>query len=330
MEQPASRSTALTKTRDIFFEKSFMGGVEATEFDLIEQSLWVGKLFNPRVTTSDRPVCFLFDNGSLRASSTRSLRDVATRLETCIGVEVRAVSLLHSSAVPADELDGRPAQLLEPALDSFFQEGGRTAVAVPLFFGASAALTEYLPGRLAALRAKHAGIRLELARELVRLDRREDTRIAQLLADEVRKVLQVRRLEQPSVLLVDHGSPQRKVTEVRERLGEGLRSLLGPEVGTVGTASMERRDGEEFAFNEPLLEAALRHAPFNTGHVVLALQFLSPGRHAGPEGDLVRICERAQIEQPGLQVHFTQPLTGHPGLVPVLTERYLDAIKPGS
>ncbi len=304
--------------------------MEATEFDLIEQSLWVGKLFNPRVTTSDRPVCFLFDNGSLRASSTRSLRNVATRLEPLIGAEVKAVSLLHSSAVPAEALDGRSAELLEPALDAYFREGGRAAVALPLFFGASAALTEYLPARLAALRARHPGVRLELARELVRLDRPEEARIETLLGDSVRSVLQMRRLRRPSVVLVDHGSPQRRVTEVRERLGKGLRELLGQEVSNVGTASMERREGEEFAFNEPLLETALRKPPFNTGDVIVALQFISPGRHAGPGGDLERICERAQTEQPGLRVHLTEPLAGHPGLGPILAERYREALKPGS
>ncbi|HEY0943642.1 MAG TPA: cobalamin biosynthesis protein CbiX, partial [Opitutaceae bacterium] len=100
------------------------------------------------MTTLDRPLCFLFDNGSLRAASTLSLRGVAAALSTRIDAPVRAVSLLHSSAIDPAELDGEPAELLEPALDAYFASGGRSAVLLPLFFGPSAALTDYVPARV--------------------------------------------------------------------------------------------------------------------------------------------------------------------------------------
>jgi hypothetical protein len=57
---------------------------------------------------------------------------------------------------------------------------------------------------------------------------------------------------------------------------------------------MERREGDAFAFNEPLLERLLERAPFAAGEVVVALQFLSPGRHAGPGGDVAGICAEAE------------------------------------
>ncbi|TAG25735.1 MAG: cobalamin biosynthesis protein CbiX, partial [Verrucomicrobia bacterium] len=53
---------------------------------------------------TDDFACFLFDNGSFRADSTRSLRGVAARLAERLGHPVRAVSLLHSTRVPAAEL----------------------------------------------------------------------------------------------------------------------------------------------------------------------------------------------------------------------------------
>jgi hypothetical protein len=93
--------------------------------------------------------CFLFDNGSLRAESTRSLRSLAARLAARLGHPVQAVSLLHSTRVPAAELDGVPTYLLEPALDAWFATAPQgQALLLPLFFGPSGALADYVPERL--------------------------------------------------------------------------------------------------------------------------------------------------------------------------------------
>jgi hypothetical protein len=59
-----------------------------------------------------------FDNGSWRPAATLNLRVIARRLQAVIGVGVRAVFLLHSSAIALRELGGVPAQILEPALDA--------------------------------------------------------------------------------------------------------------------------------------------------------------------------------------------------------------------
>jgi hypothetical protein len=238
--------------------------------------------------------CFLFDNGSFRADSTRSLRRLAGRLAERLGHPVRAVSLLHSTRVPAAELDGEPAQLLEPALDAWFaaHPGGR-ALLLPLFFGPSGALTDYVPERLASLRARHPRARALLAEALV-VPEEEPLELAAALADRVRASVVERGWRRPRVVLCDHGTPVRAVTAVRDRLGAYLSCALHGEVEAVAVASMERREGEEFAFNEPLLARRLAEAPFDAGEVVVALQFLSPGRHAGPGGDVAEICEAAE------------------------------------
>ncbi len=279
---------------------------------------------------SDPPICFLFDNGSLRAASTRSLRALAEALAVRIEARVEAVSLLHSSGVPEFELEGRKARLLEPALDAHWQEGGGEVILLPLFFGPSAALTEYVPARLAALRRKWPEGLARLARPLVDIDAVEDRRLARALADGIRATMGRAGLVRPAVLLVDHGTPQPAVTQVREYLGGQLRQELAGEASSVGTASMERREGAEYAFNEPLLARALRTAPFNAGDVVVALQFLSPGRHAGPGGDVAEICAAAEAEQAELRTHMTEPLGAHPSLVEVLAERYRETIRGGS
>lgn len=195
---------------------------------------------------------------------------------------------------------------------------------LPLFFGPSAALTEYLPARLASVRTRFPKARLQLAPWLVD-PASVDCRLAGVLADRVREAAKARGWSRPKVVLVDHGSPQAAVTAVRDHLAGQLRGCLGNEIEALAAASMERREGEAYAFNEPLLATALRTPPFDRGEVVVALQFLSPGRHAGPEGDIAGICASAEGESPGLQTQMTGPMAGDPRLVQVLADRLRQA-----
>jgi len=269
---------------------------------------------------------FLFDNGSLRAESTLSLRRVATALSERTGLPVQAVSLLHSSNVPAQALGGEPARLLEPALVAHFEAfPDGEAVLLPLFFGPSAALTDYVPARLVSIRARFPHARVRLAPWLV--DPTDgDSCMAGVLADQVRKTARERGWNRPKVVLVDHGSPQAAVAAVRDHLGRQVRAALGDEIQALAVASMERREGEEYAFNEPLLATALRTPPFNHGEVVVCLQFLSPGRHAGPGGDIATLCAAAEAEQDGLRTQMTTPITGDSQLIELLAERLQQAV----
>ena len=275
---------------------------------------------------SDRPLCFLFDNGSLRPAATLSLRKLAQQVAGEIATDVRPVSLLHSSGVPAEELEDRRAELLEPALLEFARQGGRHAVLLPLFFGPSAALTEYVPQRVAAIQRQHPDLYVHTASWLARPDDGSEVQLAQMLGDAVRQVLQQHRLDRPRVLLTDHGSPQRGVTKVRDRLAEQLARQLGDAVTGVTAASMERREGDAYSFNEPLLEHALARPPHDTGDVVIALQFLQAGRHAGPGGDIAEICRTAESRQPGLRTYLTEPLVSDARLIQLLRQRYEEAL----
>jgi hypothetical protein len=152
-----------------------------------------------------------------------------------------------------------------------------------------------------------------------------DNRIAIMLADQVRLTMRTRAWMRPKVVLTDHGSPQPAVAEVRNHLGHQVRALLGDEIEALVVASMERREGEAYAFNEPLLATVLRVPPFNHGEVVIALQFLSPGRHAGPGGDIAEICDAAVAEQPGLYTQMTDPIAADTRLVDLLAERLSEA-----
>ncbi len=275
--------------------------------------------------SSKPPACILFDNGSLLPEATLGLRAVARRLEAAIGVPVHSASLLHSSAVPASALGGTPARLLEAVLGGLLGEGSGPLVVLPLFFGPSAALTDYVPERLEHLRARHPAARLRLARWLVDVGAPADTRVAAIVADNVRAVTRARSLARPAVVLVDHGSPRREVVAVRDFLGAQLVRLLDGEIGPFAVASMERRPGPDYAFGDPLLAEQLREARFAAGDVVVAPLFLSPGRHAGPGGDVAGICAAAARARPDLRIHVAGLVGADPRLVALLADRYAAA-----
>jgi len=265
------------------------------------------------------PLTLLLDNGSLEPAATLALRALAASLGGRIGRRVEPVSLLHSSAIPAEKQNGQCAEILEPALERRLAAGTADFLVVPLFFGPSAALTEYVPARLGHLRTQYPAVSLRLAAPLYQAG---DDRLARILADQVRAAGPVPH----RVALVDHGSPVRAVTEVRNELARQLGALLGPDI-TVAAASMERRTGPAYDFCDPLLAALLRLPGWNRGKVTIAMQFLLPGRHAGTRGDVAAICREAEASSGGtLQTTMTGLVGEHPLLVDILTDRWRAAM----
>lgn len=259
------------------------------------------------------------DNGSLEPAAALALRALAVKLGERIGVPVEPVSLLHSSAVPAEKLHGTPAEILEPALERRLAAGQNEFLVVPLFFGPSGALTEYLPARLAHLRSRHPELRFKIADPLFQSG---DDRLARILADQVRAAGSPAR----RVALVDHGSPAQAVVAVRNRLAQQLGLLLGSDF-TVTPSSMERRTGAIYDFCEPLLATLLRQPGWNSGHVTVAMQFLLPGRHARPGGDVATLCHEAGLASGGaLRTKMSGLVGEHPLLVDILADRWKAAL----
>jgi sirohydrochlorin ferrochelatase len=174
------------------------------------------------------------------------------------------------------------------------------------------------------LHARFPQARVRLAPCLVR-PADGDLRLAEVLADQVRATARAHGWTRPKVVLVDHGSPQAAVAAVRDHLGRQLHAELGDEVEAVAVASMERRTGAAYDFNEPLLATVLSTPPFDRGEVVVALQFLSPGRHAGPGGDIAMICAAAEAKHPRLQTRMTSPIATDERLVELLAQRLGEA-----
>ncbi len=270
----------------------------------------------------ESPCVLLVDNGSLQPAATRQLRKIAAALGRRWGKKVTPVSLLHSDQVPAKKLGGRKAEILRDAVGQRLHQGGREFVIVPLFFGRSRALTQFIPELITQWRIQAPKLKVRLAAPLAVGG---DDRLARILETQVRAKLTpgFLRGQRARVALVDHGSPVKTVTQVRNRLATQLRRRLGQSVAAVAPCSMERRPGAEYDFNEPLLETLLATPPWNTGPVIVAQLFLLPGRHAGPGGDIERICRQARKKAPGLRTVRTKLVGEDPALEAILTARFL-------
>ena len=92
-------------------------------------------------------------------------------------------------------------------------------------------------------------------------------------------------------------------------------------VSGFSTCSMERRDGEEYDFNEPLLENLLAQKKEDYEEMLVAQLFLSPGRHAGEGGDLDRICSSFADSSPSHRLARTDLLGTHPSVIEILADR---------
>jgi sirohydrochlorin ferrochelatase len=263
----------------------------------------------------------LVDNGSLRPDSVLNLRRVARELSVETGLEILPASLLHSSKVPVGQLEGEAAVNLERRLRLSLEEGIREFTIIPFFFGPTGAITDYLPERLAFRREKHGDFRVERTPFLYLENDNSNRHLTAILAANVRQIINYQQWNRPRVILVDHGSPSRAVNKVRNAMARELEEALGEEVESVDPASMERREGPEYAFNEPLLENILDRDPWRSSKVVVAMLFLSPGRHAGPGGDVAMICSEARNRNPGLRTCMTGLVGDHPGIIPLLKER---------
>ena len=277
------------------------------------------------MTTS--PNIFLIDNGSLRADSVFALRGLAAQLSERVGLQVEPVSLLHSSKIPASELDGVAARVVKPTLRRLIATGARKFVFVPLFLGPSRAITDYLPELIAEARVSAPDLQVVVADTLAGVDvAAPDMRLAEMLAEHVRLTMQAAGLSHPRVALVDHGTPAEVVNQVRNAVADQLALLLQTEVAAVVACSMERREGIEYDFNEPLLERVGQLDGWAAAEVIVALFFLLPGRHAGAGGDVAEICD-GLIAQHTLRSAVRTPLLGeHPRLIDILADRLRAAL----
>ena len=135
---------------------------------------------------------------------------------------LQQASVRWSDRVPAEKLGGAGAELLRAAARRLLLRGYRRFVVVPLFFGPSRTIVSTIPRELQELREQWPGAAWRFGGCLVDTADAADWRVAQILCDHVR-CLTVgsgggHPRSHPAVLVVDHGSPTRAVTAVRDHV----------------------------------------------------------------------------------------------------------------
>ena len=248
----------------------------------------------------------LIDNGSLEAASQRNLRAVAAAVSARVGVPVAPVSWKHSDRIPAAELDGRPAAVLSSWVRDQVSGGERQYLFVPFFISAQGSVGSSLRAEVEELALREGGLKCAFTAGF------SPELLASILAARVEETVRERGLERPAVIVVDHGGPSATSARLRDRVAAAVSARLGDAARAVAPASMESPDGPPFSFNEPLFAAKLGAPGFDSGDVVIAPLFLSPGRHAGPGGDLERIAAHAGAARPSLRCQFTGLVGTHP------------------
>ena len=251
----------------------------------------------------------LVDNGSFRPEATLELRRLSAEVAQLLGQPVLPVSVLHSHKIDPALLDGQPAVIFEQAVQQAKTDGIDELLVLPLFIGPSKAITEYVPQVFAEAGA--GDMRLTVKHALYGEDGAE---LLDILVDNLH--WGGWDPDRDTILLCDHGSPIVEVTRVRDALARDLASDLDIPPDRLIACSMERREGPEYAFNEPMLATALRQAP---GDVIVLMLFLLPGRHAGPDGDVATIAK--EHAQPGAQVRLSPLLASHPCMSHLIAKR---------
>ncbi|MEI6052287.1 MAG: CbiX/SirB N-terminal domain-containing protein, partial [Opitutaceae bacterium] len=252
----------------------------------------------------------LIDNGSLEPAATLNLRRVAAALTANVGVPVHPVSWKHSDRIAPADLAGTPAATLKPWMSAQLAAGERDFVFLPFFISPQGAIGSSLREDLEKLQSPAAPFRTVFTTSLASAEV-----IPAIIADCIRQKIQTAGLTTPPVIVVDHGGPSPASAALRNQVADQVRALLGPAIGPLVAASME---GEAHSHNLPLLAEQLSQAGFNVGEVVIALLFLSPGRHAGLGGDIAQICAAATSTQPALRCHPTELIGSHPRAVETL------------
>ncbi len=268
------------------------------------------------------PVIFIADNGSAKPDATKQLRDLASQLSDKSGHKIYPVSLQHAQRIPAEKLDGKPAQILFDFLSQKLTEGYRDFLLLPMFFGKSKALTSFVPEQVDLLKAQFGDFTLEIAKVIYPLPDGEPL-LVNIIYDHILKTASNNQLQIENIVLVDHGSPVAKVTEVRKNLASLVQQKL-PSGVTLEQAVMERRPGKEYDFNGDLLQNWLNEKAESgaTGAIVI-LQFFLAGRHAGEGGDIVKICQQIMQAYPQFKVAISPLIADHPALLEILHNRLL-------
>jgi sirohydrochlorin ferrochelatase len=273
----------------------------------------------------------LIDNGSLEPGAHLNLRAVAAELSKRTGISVHPVSWKHSDRIPVEQLAvdpaaseaSAPAWTLAPFIRAMTALGQREFLFVPFFISAQGAIGSALRRDLEKLQEE---LPLQPFEFSFTPGLAASGVIPEIVAQRILATLGTQALPRTTpVMVVDHGGPSPTSAALRNALAAAVGDLLIGKTGPVVAASME---GEEHAHNQPVMADQLATPGFDSGDVVIAPLFLSPGRHAGPEGDLAQIARAAEdrLALGSLRCHFTELVGTHPLAIDTLAHALRDTL----
>jgi sirohydrochlorin ferrochelatase len=266
------------------------------------------------------PVILLCDNGSTQPNATLQLRRLAQQLSAQAGQTIHPVSLQHANRIEASKLEGEPAQVFSEFMQQQLSSGETEFILLPIFFGKSKALTSFVPDEADKLRQQYGDFSLRLAEVIYPLPA-GDPLLVDILHDHIQQTAARHQLPLQNLVLVDHGSPIPRVTEVRQHLAQQIQGRLADGI-RLEQAVMERREGKEYDFNGELLEHWLNQkAEAGAKSALVIMMFFLAGRHAGENGDIVQICDSVMQQHPGFKVAISPLIAEHPAFVAILQLR---------
>ncbi len=267
------------------------------------------------------PICLLVDNGSLRPSPILTLRQIAKKLNFETPFEVLPMGLLHSNKVDLHLLEGKPAETIKTFLKSDRGTREKDLLVLPFFLGPSLGVTDWLVSLLEYWKNEKKDRSFTI---LNCLHQDGDERLAFAMKHKLNQMVSENDIKNPSVAMVDHGTPIIQVNQVREAVGKSLKQMIHDQFKMFSTCSMERRDGEEYNFNDPLLEDLLeKWLSQGEEEIIVLLFFLLSGRHAGDNGDIAKICKRVGMKYPKSKILVTKPLGNSEIVFDILKDQLL-------
>ena len=271
------------------------------------------------------PVVLLIDNGSVRAAATLQLRYIAKCLSEKTSQKIHPVSFKHANKIPQDLLNGEPASIFYSFMSQQLSQGESEFIVLPLFFGESKALTSLIPDEIESLKQSFGDFTISISELIYPLPTGEGL-LCDILYDLITDTANIQGVTFDNIVVVDHGSPVPRVTNVRKHLVKNLHKRFPADI-KIEQAVMERRPGKQYDFNGNLLEYWLdQKALSGETSAIVSLLFFLPGRHAGDEGDIVEICQSIMNQYPGFKVCICPLISEHPLLISILEQRLIQQL----
>lgn len=266
-------------------------------------------------STGLSPRFLLLSHGSKRPEAWAQLDVLARDLRAAAQADVVASAVFFGADAEEDgsAAEGTgPTASLDTALRRMLEADAKGAIRVlPFIIGPSRALRVDTPRIVREVVAAHPGATVDVLPCLSAALGGDGVQcLSRGLAEQVQQTIVSERLTRPRVYVCDHGSADPAVAAVRREMAAALGALLGDSVLAVEPAPMERPASlaRDSAADDPLLEERLAGLAEPNAEVVVAMAFVSPGRHAGVAGDVATILQEARRARPELAVHMTELL----------------------